>query len=258
MPNVDSHLPNTFCWAELATTDASAAKSFYGELFGWSLRDNPMPTGVYTIATLKDRNVGAMYELQKDQRQQGVPSNWLSYISVTDADQTAQRIEQNGGKLMSKPFDSMDMGRMAVAADPAGAVFAIWQPKRVVGAQIVNEPGAMCWTELATRDVEAAKRFYKAVFGWSLKTDASPTPYTEVSSGGKSFGGMLQIQKNWGNVPPHWMPYFAVADCNQSADRAAKLRGQIRMPPQDIPNVGRFSVIQDPTGAVFAIISFPS
>jgi len=258
MPNVDSHLPNTFCWAELATTDPGAAKAFYGELFGWSLQDSPMPEGVYTMASIKDRNVGAMYQMRDEQRKQRVPSHWLNYISVANADQTANSIERNGGKLMSKPFDVMDFGRMVVAADPRGAMFALWQPRRHSGAQIVNEPGAMCWTELATRDVEASKRFYKAVFGWEMKTDASPTPYTELSVPGKSFGGMLAIQKEWGDVPSHWMPYFAVADCDAAVDRAAKLKGVVHVPARDIPKVGRFSVLQDPTGGAFAIISFPT
>jgi predicted enzyme related to lactoylglutathione lyase len=258
MPNVDSHLPNTFCWAELTTTDPTAAKAFYGELFGWSLRDNPMPEGVYIMASLKDRNVGAMYQMPEEQRKQGVPSHWLNYVSVTDADQTVQKIERNGGKLMMKPFEVMDYGRMTVAMDPQGAMFALWQPRSHAGAQIVNEPGAMCWTELSTRDVESARRFYKAVFGWDMKTDNSGMPYTELSVSGKPFGGMLAIQKEWGDVPPHWMPYFAVADCNASADRAKKLKGKVHVPPRDIPNVGRFAVLEDPTGASFAIISFPT
>ena len=258
MPNVDSHLPNTFCWAELATTDPGAAKAFYGELFGWSLQDSPMPEGVYTMASIKDRNVGAMYKMRDEQRKQGVPSHWLNYISVTNADQTANSIERNGGKLMTKPFEVMDFGRMVVATDPRGAMFALWQPRRHSGAKIVNEPGAMCWTELSTRDVEASKRFYKAVFGWEMKTDTSPTPYTELSVPGKSFGGMLAIQKEWGDVPSHWMPYFAVADCDATVDRAAELKGVVHVPARDIPKVGRFSVLQDPTGAAFAIISFPT
>jgi predicted enzyme related to lactoylglutathione lyase len=199
-----------------------------------------------------------MYAMRKEMREKGVPSNWLNYVSVTEADKTAKAIEQNGGKLVMPPFDVMDMGRMAVASDPAGAAFAIWQPKGQVGAQVTNEPGAMCWNELAARDVEGAKRFYKAILGWGGKTDKSATPYTEFTIGEKSIGGMIQMSKEWGNAPPYWMPYFAVADCNQSADRAAKLKAKIRVPPTDVPKVGRFSVIQDPTAAVFGIISFPS
>ncbi len=255
MPNVDSHAPNTFCWAELVTTDAPAAKAFYTELFGWSFHDDPLPSGgTYTMLSLRGRHAGALYAMKKEQRDQGIPSHWMTYVSIADADKTAKTAEQLGGKMIMAPFDVMQVGRMAVFSDPAGAVFSIWQPKVHIGAQIVDEPGAMCWNELATRDVEAAKRFYGGVFGWTFKTDKTG-PYTELRVGERSIGGILKMDPGWGNIPPHWMPYFAVANCDQSADRAKKLRGELKVPPTDIPKVGRFSVIQDPTAAVFAIIA---
>src|SRR5262245_9291902 len=257
MANVDSHAPNTFCWAELATSDPQAAKAFYTELFGWSFQDAPGPSGgTYTMLSLRGRFAAALYQMEKEQRERGIPSHWLSYVSVNDAEKTAKAAQQLGGKVMMQPFEVMQLGRMAVIADPSDAVFAIWQPKQAIGAQVIDEPGAMCWNELATRDVEGAKRFYGGVFGWGFKTDkAGPVSYTELKVGDRSFGGILEMDPGWGNIPPHWMPYFAVADCDQIAERAKKLRGDLKVPPTDIPNVGRFSVIQDPTGGVFAVIA---
>jgi predicted enzyme related to lactoylglutathione lyase len=255
MPNVDSHAPNTFCWAELATTDPLAAKAFYTELFGWSFHDDQVPGGgTYTMLSLRGRFAGALYAMRKEQSDQGIPSHWMSYVSVADADKTASSVRQLGGKVMAEPFDVQQIGRMAVISDPAGATISIWQPKQAIGAQIVEEPGAMCWNELATRDVEAAKRFYGGVFSWTFETDQGGR-YTELKVGDRSIGGILKMDPGWGNIPPHWMPYFAVASCDQSAERAKKLRGDLKVSPTDIPKVGRFSVIQDPTGAVFAIIA---
>jgi len=257
MANVDSHAPNTFCWAELATSDPQAAKAFYTELFGWSFHDDLIPGGgTYTMLSLRGRFAAALYEMENAQRERGIPSHWLSYVSVADADRTAKSAQALGGKIIKQPFDVMELGRMAVISDPADAVFAIWQPKQAIGAQVTDEPGAMCWNELATRNVEAAKRFYGGVFGWGFKTDKTgPTSYTELKIGDRSFGGILEMQPEWGNIPPHWMPYFLVANCDQSAERAKNLRGDLKVPPTDIPKVGRFSVIQDPTGATFAIIA---
>jgi predicted enzyme related to lactoylglutathione lyase len=145
---------------------------------------------------------------------------------------------------------------MAVVQDPTGAVFQIWQPKNHIGVKIMREPGALTWTELATRDTEAAKKFYTSLFGWKEKTSTGGgMTYTEFSVGDAPFAGMMEMnaQMVGMGVPPNWLTYFQVADVDVSANKAKTLGATLTVPPMDIPNTGRFSVIQDPQGAVFAI-----
>ncbi len=257
MAEVSKHAPGAFCWAELGTTDSAGAKKFYSGLLGWTALDNPVgPDMVYTMLQIRGKNVGALYQMGKDQK--GMPPCWSSYVTVANADQSAQRAKDLGATLMMEPFDVMDVGRMAVIQDPTGAVFSIWQPKKHIGAELVGEPGTSCWNELATRDAMRAEKFYTGLFGWGthkMMTGADGKLEYTVFKNGESFaGGMMQMTAEWGEVPPHWLVYFAVSDCDKSADKAKSLGGKIIHPPTDIPNTGRFSVLQDPQGAVFAVI----
>src|SRR5689334_6534530 len=165
MAIVDKHPPGSFCWIELATTDQSAAKAFYTSLFGWSISEFPMGPGeVYTIFKLDGRDAAAACTLRPEQRAQGVPPNWLLYISVESADDAAARAVSLGGKVLAPPFDVMDVGRMAVIQDPTGAVFAIWQPKTHTGTGIAGVPGTLCWADLSTPDAARAQQFYAGLF----------------------------------------------------------------------------------------------
>jgi len=150
----------------------------------------------------------------------------------------------------------MDVGRMAVAQDPTGATFAVWQAKRHKGFEVSMEPGAVCWNELLTRDTAAATKFYGAVFGWKpdpMKMDGYGT-YTVFKIGDMRVSGMMEAPSQMANVPPHWIIYFAVTGADSIADKTVKLGGKTIAKPQDIPNVGRFAVLQDPQGATFAIL----
>lgn len=251
------YTPNTFCWPELMTTDAAGAKAFYGGLFGWDLTDNPIgPDAVYIMAGLRGKNVGAMYDMNEEHRKQGVPPHWLSYVSVVSVDDTLARAKELGANVLVDAMDVFDIGRMAVLTDPEGAVFALWQPKQHIGAELVNEPGSLCWNELCTNDVDKAGAFYTQLFGWdSQSADMGGTHYTSFMNGERPAGGMLQIRKEWGEVPPNWAVYFAVEDCDAAAAKIKELGGNILNPPTDIPGVGRFTVGQDPQGAVFSVIS---
>jgi hypothetical protein len=253
---VSKHTPGTFCWVELGATDQSAAKKFYTDLFGWGANDMPMgPDSFYTMLQLRGKDVGALYQLTQEQVAQGIPPHWALYVAVESADETAKAIAGAGGKVMMEPFDVFDVGRMAIAQDPTGATFAIWQPRKHTGVRIKDEPNAFCWGELATRDAAAATAFYGQVFGWKAKVgDAAPMAYTEFSLGAQPFAGMYTLPPAMGHLPPYWMPYFAVGDCDAKADKAKSLGANLIVPPQDIPNVGRFSTIADPQGAVFSII----
>jgi uncharacterized protein len=247
------HAPGSFCWIELATTDGDAAKKFYGELFGWEAQDNPIgPDMVYTMLRLNGKDVAALY--QKGEEMKQVPTHWASYISVASADESAAKAKSLGATVVQEPFDVMEHGRMAVIADPTGAHFCIWQPKQHKGVGVKGETNSLCWNELLTNDTEKAKEFYTNLFGWTSKTDAGETPYTEWINGDDHIGGMMQIQPQMGPMPPNWGIYIAVTDCDATAEKATSLGGRQYVPPTDIPNVGRFAVLSDPQGAVFNII----
>ena len=256
MAEMKEHPPGTFCWVDLATTDAEVGKKFYTDLFGWQSADMPAGEGVYTMFSKDGKSVCALYSMNDEMRKQGVPPHWQSYVSVESADESAKKAKDLGGTLTMPPFDVMDVGRMAVVRDPTGAMFALWQPKLHIGAQLVNEPGTLCWNELDTKDVEAAAKFYAGLFGWTTKTipGAMAQEYTEFYQGDKPAGGMIQIQDDWGPVPPHWAAYFAVEDCEASFEKAKGLGAKVFVPPTDIKDVGQFAVLEDPQGAHFAVI----
>jgi uncharacterized protein len=248
--------PGTFCWVELATSDDAAAKTFYTQLFGWTFDEHQMGPGmVYTMLKLDGKDVAGLYKLMPDQEAQGVPPNWLSYVSVTDADEAANKAKTEGATILKEPFDVFTLGRMAVIQDPTGAVFALWQAKDNKGSAVFNVPGALTWNELMTNDTKKAGDFYSTVFGWTRDVqNFGPLEYTMFNNGDRPNGGMLQITPEMGPIPPNWLAYFAVDDCDAKAQKAAELGGQIMKPADDIPGVGRFAVLIDPQGAAFAII----
>lgn len=256
MPTFTKHAPGTFSWAELATTDAKAAKAFYGSLLGWTFDDMPAgPDMIYSMSKVGKEHAAALYQMGAAMK--GVPPHWDSYITVEDVDASAKKAVAAGGKLVKEPFDVMDVGRMAVVADPTGAVFCLWTAKKHIGAGVIHDPGAMTWNELYTDDVDRAGKFYTTVLGWTTEAfDMGPMgTYTLFNRPGVkgNAGGMMKLMPNMQGVPPHWLVYFAVEDCDASAKKAKDLGGKVLMDPMDIPNIGRFAVAQDPAGAVFAL-----
>jgi predicted enzyme related to lactoylglutathione lyase len=257
MPEVISHPPGTFCFVELATPDRDEAIAFYGGLFGWeAVGVPPLPEAGYFLLKLGGRDVGGLMPLRAQQMEKGTPSSWLAYVSVSNADASAERVEALGGALLAKPFDVGGIGRMCLAADPQGARFAMWQPTGHIRYARVGDAGSVCWNELATSDVRGAAAFYSGLFGWVADTRGTGGGgYTEWRSGRTIAGGMLEMSSEWKGVPARWMTYFAVDDCDVSASLAAELGGSVCVPPDDIPNVGRFAVIDDPGGATFSIFT---
>jgi hypothetical protein len=193
---------------------------------------------------------------------EGQPTAWSTYMGTDDADAVAARVEAAGGKVLVAPFDVMDQGRMAVFLDATGAPFSVWQPMAMPGAELFNEPGSLSWNELTTRDPEAAKAFYGAVFGWTANDQEGPYPYTVWQLGDRQVGGMMpMVGDEWpADLPAHWMVYFAVAvavavaDYDTGAARAAELGGAVSVPPTDLPT-GRFAVLNDPQGAFLPVIA---
>jgi predicted enzyme related to lactoylglutathione lyase len=255
-----SHIPGTFSWVELATIDQKAGVAFYRALFGWDVDEQPIgPTETYSMFLMRGKEVGAAYTMRPEERQSGAPPHWNLYVTVASVDATVKRAESLGAKVFAPPFDVMDAGRMAVLQDPTGAVFQLWEPKQHIGVKILYEPGALCWSELTTRDTTAAESFYTALFGWTPKHSApgAGMEYTEFSIQGQPTIGMIPMPAQMpAGVPSYWMPYFQVADCDGSAAKAKELGASVMVPAQDIPKTGRFAILQDPQGAMFAVFKF--
>lgn len=253
MSERSSYEPGTPCWVDLGSPDLEAAAEFYAALFGWEVpaAENVENTGGYRRATKNGADVAGMMPLM----QEGQPPAWTSYVSVADADATAAAVESAGGSVVAEPMDVMDLGRMAIFADPTGAVFGIWQPGTFAGAGLVNEPGTFSWNELETRDPATAKAFYGAVFGWSFEDhEMGQMTYTEWKLGDAPAGGMADITGRVPDaVPAHWMAYFAVDDADAAVETVKSSGGSVSFGPVDIP-AGRFAMVADPHGAAFAVI----
>jgi predicted enzyme related to lactoylglutathione lyase len=255
MPEINQYTPGTFCWVELATSDPAGAKKFYEEIFGWEHHDDPIPGGmVYTMLLQGGKNVGALYEINEEMKAHNVPPHWLSYVSVASVDETVAKATELGGQVPRPAMDVMDIGRMAVLSDPTGAHFALWEPKTVQGAQLVNEPCTLCWNELMTTSVEDAGKFYTNLFGWSADADTGMPQYTMFKNGDRPASGMMAITPDMGPVPSSWHVYFAVANCDATFKKATAAGASPLVPPTDIPEVGKFSMLMDPQGAAFAVI----
>ena len=254
MFHIDKHAPGSFCWIELGTTDQNAAKQFYASLFGWEINDSPMgPDEIYTIFKLESRDAAAAYTLRPDMRAQGVPPHWMLYVSVASADESAAKAAQSRGKVVAGPFDVLDFGRMAVLQDPAGAAFSVWQPKRHAGIGIAGAPGAFCWADLSTTDPAGASTFYRGLFGWEIMPGQDDSGYLHIKNGETFIGGIPPAAYRNPNTPPHWLLYFSVGDCDASASKAQSLGASLYMGPMTMEKVGRWAVVADPQGAVFAL-----
>ncbi len=254
MATIDKHTPGTFCWIELSTTDSRAAGDFYSSLFGWKVNEIPIPGGTYRMNQLGGRNISGMADLPAEMK--GVPPHWLPYLAVNDVEEVARKVEAAGGKITCPPMDIMEEGRLLIFTDPSGAACGCWQPRNHSGAQVADEAGAVCWTELASRDRDAALKFYGEVFGWSTQDmDMGPEGvYKVIEMDGKGFGGVMQMEgPQWGDLPSHWTTYILVDDVDESASRATSLGGKVVFGPQDIPNVGRLAAVVDPQGAAFSL-----
>jgi predicted enzyme related to lactoylglutathione lyase len=236
------------CWTELGTDDLEGAKRFYTELFGWRPETDPrQEAGGYTVAHIGDAAVAALTPLYQESQ----PVAWHVSFAVTDADATARAVREHGGTVVVDPMDIFDVGRFAVALDPGGAAFHLWQARAFAGAGLFNAPGSLGWVELLTRSPEEAKAFYTAVLGWSVRPSEV---YTQWGIDGADFGGMMTMDDKFPHeVPPHWLPYFAVEDVDLTADTAVRAGGTLLMEPATVPEGPRIAVLRDPQHAVFGV-----
>ncbi len=273
MPERDGYIPGVPCWVDTSQPDPEAATEFYGGLFGWEF-ENSMPPeapGKYFTARIRGADVAAVGSVPEGMPPQAM---WNTYIWVDSADDTVAKVTDAAGSVLMEPFDIPGAGRMAVCADPEGAAFCIWQAREHKGAKIVNEHGSLNFNSLHTRDVQGAKAFYGAVFGWGilelpggfemwtlpgygehLETFTPGLREMVAESGGPEgfidvVASMQPIPADQPDTPAHWGVTFAVDDADEIAERAKELGGSVVAPPMDAPWV-RMTVLADPQGASF-------
>jgi uncharacterized protein len=248
-----SFTPGSVCWADLATTDWQDARRFYTALFGWSVEERPIgpSSPPYVLLKKGDAVAAALYQQDEEHRLLEMPPAWQVYFHVDDVDAVTKKARELGANVVTEPLDVQEAGRTALLQDPQSAMFALWKGKKRPGLGVLDEPGSLCWVELQTTDTTAAKTFYTSLFGWKTKDDPA---YTEWINGGAHIGGMLKQPPEQEGVPPSWVVYFAVDDCDAVARRVQDLGGELHYGPEDIPRVGRFAVVMDPQGAPFCVI----
>ncbi|MFE9424086.1 VOC family protein [Kitasatospora sp. NPDC006697] len=239
------------CWVDLVTTEPERAIAFYRALFHWEYTDTGEAGGHYRLASLRGSLVAGLSPEPTASR-----SQWITYLAAEDIDAVAARIRDGGGEVLLGPLDVLDQGRMAMAKDPAGALFGLWQAGAHGGSELVNEPGAFTWNENLSTDPRAARSFYFQVFGYEY--DQVPgLDYSVIKLHGGPIGGIgdqpAMIPQG---TPSFWNTYFHVSDTDMTAARVAELGGQIAVPPTDSPN-GRMAVLRDDTGAAFCVIAPP-
>ena len=235
----ESYAPGTFCWADLGTTDADAAKAFYIGVFGWEAVDQPAgDAGTYTTFKLDGHDIAALYEMGEAERGSLTP-HWSSYVSVEDVDELAPKVLELGGEVLAHPFDVMQQGRMTALKDPTGASVHLWQPRDQIGAGRVNDTGCMVWNELATPDPARARDFFGRLLGWTVEPEESG--YGVIKNKGALNGGIRPPQDG---EPTHWLVYFTIASLDDAIKKIREAGGSV---------IGRVAAVRDPQGAAFAL-----
>lgn len=257
------HPHGLFGWIDLTTTDVEASRAFYTALFGWESTDMPTPMGPAYTQFFKDgKLVAGMAPQPPMMAAAGAPSTWNSYVIVDDVDAVCALVTKAGGSVVMPAMDVMTQGRMAMIADPSGAILGFWQPGDHEGAELFNMPGSLVWNELDSRDLEAATAFYAEVLGWRwepmddsgyLVAHLDSKQGEDTSNG----GAMTMPDMVPAEAPSFWMVYLAVADCDESVSLAESLGGSVFLPAMQM-GPGRFAGITDPTGGMFMLGAFSS
>jgi predicted enzyme related to lactoylglutathione lyase len=261
-----------FTWTDIALPDPAGGSTFYADLFGWKAEDQHDPAGnyVYTMFSKGGKSTAGLGPQPPGMEAREIPPMWTSYVNVDDIDATIEKWIGAGGTVAMPVMDVFTSGRMAMVADPEGAVLALWEARDHLGAGVFNEHGALTWNELNTRDSAEARRFYGAALGWEFERlggDDAGFDYWLITVPGKTPGGVLQNDRYNGGImtmednrpadlPAHWMVYFHVDDADDAAARLEALGGSVSVPPFDASS-GRIAVVDDPQGGTFSLISPP-
>ena len=247
----------TPCWTDLSTSDPAAAREFYAALFGWDLQVGPPETGEYAMALKHGLPVVGVNGMAA---QPGQPTTWVVYLATDDAQASVDAAAAAGASVIVPAMDVMTFGRMALVVDPTGAAVGLWQAGSHLGSQVVNEPSAVTWAELMTRDLDAAQDFYRTVFGYDVEAVEMPSAagrYDTISVGGRVVGGLGEMPVDVpAEMPPFWTVYFGVDDTDDTVARLRSLGGAVLRDPADTP-FGRMAVVADPQGAGFVVIRPP-
>ena len=243
------------CWLDLSSPDVEASAAFYTRVFGWTYDVSGPEFGHYHTA-LKDGRAGA--GMGQSPEGDETPPMWSIYLKADDTAAMSARAETLGGTIVAGPMEVPGQGHLAVIRDPAGAFFGLWQP---IGHHVffTHEHGAYGWSEVNVPDAEAARTFYEGLMGATsrlMDSNAIPTTYYILSVGGDDVGGILQMTDEWEGIPPHWMTYFEVEDCDAAVAAAREAGGSVSVEPFDLP-YGRIAVLTDPFGAVFSVNQTP-
>jgi uncharacterized protein len=246
----------TPCWVDVSVDDVPKAIAFYQALFGWDIELGGPEVGGYSIAHQDGRIVAA---ISPKMAGPGAPTVWTTFLATDDADATAAKIKGAGGQLLAGPMDVMEEGRMAVAMDPAGAAFGLWQGARTTGLGVANEPGTLTWNEQLSRDFAGSQAFYQAVFGYGYQDMSSDGfTYATLMVDGHEVGGIGEYPEGTpAEMPAAWGAYFAVTDTDAAMAKVTELGGHTVQPPMDTP-FGRIGVVADDQGAVFSLITPPA
>jgi len=253
MINAGTH--GAVTWIDLSTPDVKAATDFYRRLLGWSdVEVSSTPTGDYYIGKVGDRQVGGM--MGQGPELAGTPAMWTVFIYADDVDVTAARVADAGGTVLTPPFDIPD-ARIAVIADPAGAVFGLFGGPEIEGEFYSQDVGRVCWVELMTRGPDAAQSFYADLFGWKALTEqAARSPYTSFRLGEEMVAGMMMMPDAVpAAVPPYWAAYFTVADCAAAEKKVVEMGGEVHLSTMAL-DMGKFASFADPQGATFNIMEY--
>jgi len=269
------------CWADIMQPDLDATMSFYGDLFGWTfeLRTPTDAPQRYAYALLDGLVVAGVGGPPTGDAE---AARWTTYIWVDSADESAARIEANGGRVLAPPADIPHAGRAAVCADPQGAVFGLWQAKENRGAQLVNAPGSWNFSELNVRDHTRAEEFYGAVFGWlanpfSMRSDQeawmwrvagygeflaerdpeirSRQESAEAPDGFADVVALMNPLSTDSVDAVHWSVTFGVGDAHAALDRATELGARVVTPLFDTEYT-RMAAVEDPQGAVLTLSQY--
>ena len=253
----DSAWPSgTPCWVDLGVDDIARASTFYSRLFGWDIQAGPPEAGGYAMCLKAGHTVAG---IGPKQGPPGTPPTWTVYLASDDADQTAGKITAAGGQILVAPMDVMDVGRMVVAADPAGAIFGVWQARSHTGMGLANEPGSVCWNENFSRDMDGGQAFYHSVFGYGFGDMSTPDfRYATLKLDGKEVGGIGEMGSEFPAGPAaHWSTYFAVEDTDAAVATVTAAGGAVLRAPWDTP-YGRMASVSDDQGAPFSLMSTPT
>ncbi len=251
MPEKPSH----FVWYDLMTSDPAAATAFYRDVIGWQAQDAGMAGSPYTLLTTATGMVGGVMSIPEESH--NASPGWLGHIGVDDVDAYAARITEAGGVIHRAPRDIPDVGRFAVASDPHGAVFLLFQalqPMSGPDRQVPPPLGHVAWHELYAGDLKAAWEFYSGLFGWTADAAIDMGPmglYQTFSADGVPTGGMMT--KPLQMPAPWWLYYIHVEGVGATLEKIKGAGGEVIMDPRQVPGGGWIAQCLDPQGALFAI-----